>query len=820
VIVLVGTLAVTLGFVPLVSKLSFDSNVLNLLPQRGPAVRSFRTYLEAFGSLDRLYLVFEAPRGRFVGDYSDLIDGFLDELGAVPEVRRIDTGPADVDEQWGYLFDHALILLGPDRIGEALERFHPEGVARELAHAREVATVSSSDLRALVREDPLGLLGLVRDALGRDASVLAIDPSREGYVTSDGRSRLVIIEPSGPPYDTAFSRRLLTRLETIEARVFAGRDREPRNDPSRRFGRSGPAVAEGVPDSPRVLVAGAYRGAVETESLIRTEGVVNASVSLAAVLLVVYLMFRSVRVVLAGAIPLLLAGAITAAVSGIWWPLSTAASGCAAMLFGVGIDGVLLLYVRYLEERGRGLDAERAAGHLSPTVISMMLGFTTTSATYYGLVPIDFPSLNEVGRLLGTSILVSGALAIVTVPALLPRRLTPRQARPLAARWLGRLVIRYRKPVLWVAAAVTVALGIAAPSLRVVPALQKLQPQTAGTLVERDILSRFAVPDDVVIVLAEGPELDALLEANDVVEAHLASRAPEVRVSSPSAFIPTRATQEATRRAVAAAGLSASAVSERLAREATQVGFRPEAFRGFIDRLPRLLDGEEPITYEGYRDRGLGDLIGRFVARRPEGYVTALYAYPRAPGDHRLIEDAVRESGQPVQITGVGLVNRELSSTFAPQFLRGGLFGSLGVVVLIYVGFRRLRYTVLSVLPTGAALVWTAGVLALAGVELDLFSVFALLMCVGIGVDYSIHLLHRYAAEGGGNVIEPLVNVAPAILLAWATTGIGFGTLMASSYGPLRSLGLVSVVTLTGCLLASLLVLPAILLRPVKGLAP
>ena len=128
-----------------------------------------------------------------------------------------------------------------------------------------------------------------------------------------------------------------------------------------------------------------------------------------------------------------------------------------------------------------------------------------------------------------------------------------------------------------------------------------------------------------------------------------------------------------------------------------------------------------------------------------------------------------------------------------------------------------MRYTVLSVVPTAIGLVWAAGALALARVELDLFSVFALLMCIGIGVDYSIHVLHRHAAEPTGSIIGPLVKVAPAMLLAWATTTIGFGTLATSSYGPLRSLAVVSVVTLLCCLITSLLVLPAALLAWNRG---
>ena len=39
--------------------------------------------------------------------------------------------------------------------------------------------------------------------------------SQDGYVTADGRRRLVIARPAKPPYDTAFSHALFDRLETI-----------------------------------------------------------------------------------------------------------------------------------------------------------------------------------------------------------------------------------------------------------------------------------------------------------------------------------------------------------------------------------------------------------------------------------------------------------------------------------------------------------------------------------------------------------------------------------------------------------------------------
>ena len=116
----------------------------------------------------------------------------------------------------------------------------------------------------------------------------------------------------------------------------------------------------------------------------------------------------------------------------------------------------------------------------------------------------------------------------------------------------------------------------------------------------------------------------------------------------------------------------------------------------------------------------------------------------------------------------------------------------------------------LALLPTAIGLVWAAGLLALAGSELDLFALFAVVTFVGIGVDYGIHLVQRYRERGeAGRAIEEL---APVILVAGGITVLGYGTLVTSSYPPLRSIGMVSAVSVAALAVASVLVLPALLM--------
>ena len=131
------------------------------------------------------------------------------------------------------------------------------------------------------------------------------------------------------------------------------------------------------------------------------------------------------------------------------------------------------------------------------------------------------------------------------------------------------------------------------------------------------------------------------------------------------------------------------------------------------------------------------------------------------------------------------------------------------VVALVFLAFRDWRLSLLSLAPTAVGIVWAAGALALAGIALDLFALFAVVTLVGIGVDYGVHVVHRYRERGDAR--QAVEELAPVILVAAAITLLGYGTLVTSSYPPLRSIGLVSAVSIVTLAAASLFVLPAIL---------
>src|SRR4051794_38105389 len=137
-IVLAMVLGLTLFSAEGIRRLSFDSNVLSLLPEDGRVIKAFRTFASRFGSLDQLYVVFTAPEGHAISEYGAEIDEWVSALRAAPEIERVDSGGIDRTRDLSWLADRQLLLLPPPSVDEALRRLTAEGSRAAVAHSREL----------------------------------------------------------------------------------------------------------------------------------------------------------------------------------------------------------------------------------------------------------------------------------------------------------------------------------------------------------------------------------------------------------------------------------------------------------------------------------------------------------------------------------------------------------------------------------------------------------------------------------------------------------------------------------------------------------
>ena len=577
-----------------------------------------------------------------------------------------------------------------------------------IAESRTLLTVPSTDVKRLVQQDPLGFSRLLRERLSAGPSLPA-DPTQEGLVSRDGRRRLVVIEPKEPPFDTAFSHRLLAALAAAETDTRAAR---PVSDETED------------PTLPRVAYAGGYRVAVETEALVRRETIRNTTQSLVAVLILLAVGLRSARLVLYGAIPIALASILVLAAAAAGnVKLSAAASGSSAMLFGLGVDAVILLFLRFREEESAGTPRASAIINLHEPAASVVMGVVTTAATFLALLLMDFPTLQEPVRSWAPACSFAAPSTIVIVPALLsslppaPESGVGQPPRGLQAGALGRLVASWPRAILAGALLLTLVLAPGVGRVRLAATLDKLRPTTGANTTEAAIAAHFGVTQDVHLVVAEGPDLESLLEDQRRFAERLRADAPGVALQSPTALLPPSSVQAARARRIAEAALDLSRARADLGRASEAAGFRPGAFAPFDERLAHVLDTTQRLTFEGYRQNGLDDVLAPLVRATPGGYNTVAYAFPTNTAETKAVMRAVTASGGALVVTGTPVVNRELEARFWPQFRLAAVIGGVAVIALIAIAFRSAEATLFALLPTAIGLVWALGTIGFAGLD-------------------------------------------------------------------------------------------------------
>jgi predicted RND superfamily exporter protein len=128
------------------------------------------------------------------------------------------------------------------------------------------------------------------------------------------------------------------------------------------------------------------------------------------------------------------------------------------------------------------------------------------------------------------------------------------------------------------------------------------------------------------------------------------------------------------------------------------------------------------------------------------------------------------------------------------KFLAGGIFGL--IIIVLALSFRKLSYVVLPILTLIIATIWTIGTMYILGLTMTAMMVAVIPLLIGLGVDYSVHVLRRYQEELRKGVTvdkairSSIINVGGAIGLAMITTVIAFLSNLTSSVTPIRDFGI------------------------------
>ena len=227
--------------------------------------------------------------------------------------------------------------------------------------------------------------------------------------------------------------------------------------------------------------------------------------------------------------------------------------------------------------------------------------------------------------------------------------------------------------------------------------------------------------------------------------------------------------------------------------------------------------GDESLREQGYMVSKNGELL--FVLIVPNDDETSFTGYKDAVEQARQVIAETRKDfpGVTVGLTGEDVISSDEMVTTQSDVETASKIALAGVALLFIIAYQGVVKPLLAVFCLLLGLSWTMGFTALTIGHLNILSVVFTTILIGLGIDFGIHILERFKEERQqGNEILPALqktlqgtgkgNFAGAI-----TTAIAFGAMVLTDFIGIVELGWIAGWGILFCMVAMLLVLPALI---------
>jgi predicted RND superfamily exporter protein len=805
----------------------FHAEITDLIPSS--SVEAFRRLEEVFGATDNAFLLITSDAD---GSDAALVD-FAGEVAArlrpSPLVKSVSFGWSELVDSFS---SSAFLACAPlfaraDQLDALDHLLTPEGIKASVRkQSAQLGLPGIGEAEKWVERDPLELRSLCLPRLGAMRGSFRSRPGSMHLLSEDGRSLLVRIEGRAACSDIP---KVQTIVRSIRSAVEQARETLASKHPGvQRF-------HEGL--------TGGYAFAFETEAAIRGDLTQNVVMSFLLVLGLVAFAFRHARLAVFSMAPLLVGmGLGFGAFSMVRREVVSLAFVSGAMLAGLGINYVIYVHVRtFTDARGPTsrsvLDAVRATGR------PMLFAALTTAAGFAAFPMTGERFLSDLGLLSAVGILCCLGATVVLFPVVLrpwalrgdrggftPAELEKLRPRDLGAVRLARIAVRWPGAV-FVLSILSGLLSIACLVVwppRFETDLRNMHPAGSEALeTQKKIAKIFGGAEEPILLLVEatssGGKTDlesAAVDAAARLDEPLSRLLKEGLIAawqSPSQVLPRAEEQRAAIEVMARKDAAALETAFRDALESE--GFDTERFAGQIETLRAALRTREPIAVARLRELGLSAILEKMIGvQGGTGYAliavqpsNELWHVDEQAKVFAALEGALRSAGVRGELAGLNVISAKSASAILGEFLTVSGLAAGAVVALVVILFRRAKDSALALFPLLLGTLWMAVACDLLGIRLNFMNVGVLPLVLGTGIDIGIHVVQLFLNDPERDVPALFARTGTSIILASLTTLAGFGTMAFSVNPGIRSVGAISAIGMTACLLASLVSLPAAL---------
>ena len=511
---------------------------------------------------------------------------------------------------------------------------------------------------------------------------------------------------------------------------------------------------------------------------------------------------------------------------GLIGPPSSLTTMAPVIIISLSVDYAIQAVSHYREQRVAGEPVVQAVRvGLRNVTIPLTLAAVTTIVSLLATLFSPIGVFGDFGIVAGLGVGMSLIVMLTLIPAgrtIIDRRRESRgtlaPSRPISnalpgiqqvAERLGRSVTRWPAPYLVAVIAVTIGLGFAATGLKSEFSIKDILPRGGSVLKDMNTLEAAvggSTEQASVLLKAEATETRTLLNLRDL----------------------TIAFEDEGRRPLAAAGPIQNSYYSYMRDWIDDTG---EPGDKFAPELAALLEEAsvgvelDPVMMQEFLD----ELVARepdlshFIANNPEGIDAMLLQFPTYlgnPGQTRMLQEEIERlwSGDDSSITAT---SGSIVSIAVTDQITDGQTESIGATVAValsilaiffWVTLRQPALGVVAVGPIVLVLICVLGTMALLDIPYTVVTSIITALSIGIGVDYTIHVIHRYREEFAHlrnperAAIRTLATTGSALLGSALTTAFGFGVLIFSPLLASQQFGITATITIVYSLIVSVTV--------------
>lgn len=781
--VLIAAVFITVLAFKGITGLAISTQIEALMPQGTQSVQTLNNALRKTGSFASIQIVATAETPDEAMDFISAVKTEIDELDWVES--------SQFEEDVSVLEEHKLLLLSEE---ELLELESEINIAYPTFIAKQISDALGSEVTFTIRDENL---------VGNSNTIL-----------NDERFNQLTGELGG----SAETSRLFNSPDklTLVLVVWPKPGLESLGDAKRMVDQSQVTVDKIISTNSHPNIEAGVAGRIANK-VAQFDAIVNdlkwgllTSVTLIALLLMwSYRSFMALPIIL---VPLIL---------GILWTLGATALTIGGLnlitvfltliLFGLGIDFGIHNFSRYREERRAGRDISASLETvITETGGASLIAAITTALAFFSLTLTEFRAFTEFGLIAGMGILLTFTSMYSILPALIViSEKLGWKADKIKASKIPRVetssflnALAYPKRI-WAFIIVTLVFTVIfAPQIAFERNIKNLEAQQPERLIAatQAVKRVFSDGHDRAIIVVE--TFDELTALDDHFKAYIEAdtQTPTIqKVGSFLDFVPEQGSQQRRLEVIS-----------RLKARADQLqGIDPEKY-------------ESSKRYLSIEDLNIADLppaLRRtYLGTDSEpGYL--MYVYNSVSMDDSETAKLFYEDAAQIDIgeksyysASEGFIFVEMIALMKSDAIKAISLVTLSTALLVLIFVRSIVATIVVLAPALLGVLVTVAIMGAFGPNLSIMNMVILPSLIGIAVDNSIHIYHRYAHDLPKSNIPKIMNsTGRAAALTTLTTLIGFGGMVTASMGGLRSMGLLAIIGFLSCLVMTWLFLPLLL---------